>query len=198
MLVLASASPRRRELLTQIGVRFESVAVVVPEQPRPGEAARDYVSRVAADKSRAGRDRCGDRLVVLSADTEVVCDLDVLGKPQDFEHARAMLRRLSGRSHRVLSAVSLRRGEQHWLALSESVVTFRALNDAEIAAYWESGEPNDKAGAYAIQGRGALFVERLEGSYSGVMGLPLFETAALLARVGIASSLLLSAESKVR
>jgi septum formation protein len=153
------------------------------------------VSRVAADKSRAGLDRCADGLPVLAADTEVVLGEEIFGKPADFEHARTMLRRLSGRVHRVLSAVSLRDGEVHWLAVSESIVAFRDLTEVEIEAYWASGEPWDKAGAYAIQGRGSLFVRRLEGSFSGVMGLPLYETAALLAEVGIASGALLGAES---
>lgn len=195
MLVLASASPRRRELLTQIGVRFRPIAVNVAECPGKNEDPRDYVSRVAADKSRAGLDCCADGLPVLGADTEVVLGDEIFGKPADFEHARTMLRRLSGRSHRVLSAVSLRHGGRHWLALSESVVAFRELTDAEIEAYWASGEPTDKAGGYAIQGRGSLFIRRLEGSFSGVMGLPLFETAALLAEVGIAPCALLGAES---
>ncbi|RYU57594.1 septum formation inhibitor Maf [Methylolobus aquaticus] len=194
MIVLASASPRRRELLAQIGVRYRTVAVNVEERRGLEEAPQDYVARVAADKSRAGQDVCGDGLPVLGADTEVVLDDEVFGKPADFEHARTMLRRLSGRSHRVLSAVSLRHGQRHWLALSESNVAFRDLTDGEIEAYWASGEPVDKAGAYAIQGRGSLFIRRLEGSFSGVMGLPLFETAALLAEVGIASCVLLGAE----
>nr|WP_236102329.1 Maf family protein [Methylotetracoccus oryzae] len=194
MIVLASASPRRRALLAQIGVRYRTVAVNVEERRSLEEAPQDYVARVAADKSRAGLDVCGDGLPVLGADTEVVLDDEVFGKPADFEHARTMLRRLSGRSHRVLSAVSLRHAQRHWLALSESNVAFRDLTDGEIEAYWASGEPVDKAGAYAIQGRGSLFIRRLEGSFSGVMGLPLFETAALLAEVGIASCVLLGAE----
>jgi septum formation protein len=125
---------------------------------------------------------------VLAADTEVVLDDEIFGKPIGFEQARAMLSRLSGRAHRVLSAVSLRHGERHWQALSESVVMFRELREDEIAAYWACGEPRDKAGAYAIQGRGGLFVRRLEGSFSGVMGLPIVETAELLAHVGIEPS----------
>jgi len=196
--VLASASPRRRELLSQIGVRFVPMAVDVTESPRAGERPPDYVRRVAADKSQAGRERAGDARPVLGADTEVVLEGEVFGKPLDFGHAREMLTRLSGRAHQVLSAVSLRQGERHWLALSESIVVFRALTEREIEAYWASGEPKDKAGAYAIQGRGSLFVSRLEGSFSGVMGLPLFETAALLANVGIEPSGLLRAESPAR
>ena len=185
LIVLASASPRRRELLAQIGIPFLPVVVDVDEWPAADETPGDYVQRVAADKSQAGRERCGDRLPILGADTEVVCDGAVFGKPRDCEHARAMLKRLSGRTHKVLSAVSLRHRSRHWVAVCESMVTLRALTDDEIAAYWASGEPRGKAGAYAIQGLGGLFIQRLEGSFSGVMGLPLFETGRLLSQVGI-------------
>lgn len=184
-IILASTSPRRRELLAQLGVPFEAVSVDVDETPRPGEMPEVYVARVAAEKSLQGQRECDATLPVLGADTEVVVDGEVLGKPRDREHGEAMLKRLAGRQHRVLSAVSLRLGEQHWQALSESGVVFRELHDAEISAYWATGEPADKAGAYAIQGLGAVFIARLEGSFSGVMGLPVYETAQLLSRVGI-------------
>jgi septum formation protein len=134
-------------------------------------------------------------LPVLAADTEVVLDGEVFGKPENFEQARSMLLRLSGRAHRVLSAVSLRHGPDHWFVLSESTVVFRLVTEGEIRAYWASGEPRDKAGAYAIQGLGSLFVRRLEGSFSGVMGLPIFETVDLLAHIGIEPSTLLHAGS---
>lgn len=185
-LLLASASPRRRELLAQIGVSFDILPVDADETPRPGECPEAYVRRVAGEKSLLGLRASGASLPVLGADTEVVLEGEIFGKPSDFEHARAMLLRLSGREHEVLSAVSLRLGEKHWQAISRSRVKFRTLSEAEIEAYWESGEPLDKAGAYAIQGLGSIFVEHLSGSYSGVMGLPLFETAELLRKAGLA------------
>jgi septum formation protein len=184
---LASNSPRRRELLTQIGVSFAVVALSLDEARLPGEDPEGYVRRVALDKARAGRDIVaarGEALPVLAADTAVVVDERVLGKPRDQTDAAAMLRLLSGRTHRVLSAVALADGDER-VALSESLVRFRPLAPGEAAAYWATGEPADKAGGYAIQGLGALFIEHLSGSYSGVMGLPLFETAGLLAAVGI-------------
>jgi len=184
-IILASTSPRRRELLDQIGVAYETLTVQADETPRPGETPEQYVRRVAAEKSRQGMELSGACLPVLGADTEVVVDGEVLGKPRDFAHAAEMLGRLSGRDHRVLSAVSLRQGFRHWQALNVSIVTFRSLGADEIAAYWASGEPADKAGAYAIQGLGAVFVKHLAGSFSGVMGLPLHETAELLRNVRI-------------
>lgn len=185
-IILASASPRRRELLSQIGVEFDVLTVEADEIPRYGETPEGYVQRVAAEKSRLGQQFCQQPLPVLGADTEVVLDGEIFGKPVDFEHASDMLRRLSGREHQVFSAVSLRFGDRHIQALSISKVTFRKITEADIQAYWESGEPQGKAGAYAIQGLGAVFVENLEGSFSGVMGLPLFETARLLGDLGMA------------
>ncbi len=184
-IILASASPRRRELLAQIGIEFDVLAVEADETPRPDEPPETYVQRVAAEKSALGQRAAGSDLPVLGADTEVVLDGEVFGKPRDFAHAQDMLRRLSGREHEVLSAVSLRHGGKHWQALSRSVVRFRLLGQREIQAYWASGEPQGKAGAYAIQGLGTVFVEELSGSYSGVMGLPLFETVGLLREAGI-------------
>ena len=184
-ILLASASPRRRELLAQIGVEFETFAVEADEIPKLGETPGHYVQRVAAEKSLLAQRASPLQLPVLGADTEVVLDGEIFGKPIDFDHARTLLRRLSGREHTVLSAVSLRLGDQHWQALSVNKVTFRAITEAEISAYWQTGEPCDKAGAYAIQGLGAVFIERLEGSFSGVMGLPIFETAKLLQKVGV-------------
>mgnify|MGYP000178648519 FL=1 len=184
-LVLASASPRRRELLNQIGVRFRQRVIEIDETARELESAEDYVRRVALEKARAVQRELGhDEVLVLGADTAVVVDEILLGKPADCAHARQMLRLLSGRAHRVLSAVALV-GEREAARVSASAVWFRALSDAEIDTYWHTGEPQDKAGAYAIQGLGAVFVERLEGSYSGVMGLPLYETAQLLKDFGI-------------
>ncbi len=184
-LVLASTSPRRRELLAQLGVNFEVLAMAVDEQPLPGELATDHVCRLALAKARAAAAQLGPQVCVLGADTVVVLDGDIFGKPVDRDDAAAMLRRLSGRTHTVLSAVARVQGGAHVVRLSESEVTFRTLSPGEIAAYCDTGEPLDKAGAYAIQGRAAAFIRHLEGSYSGVMGLPLFETADLLAGAGV-------------
>ncbi len=198
---LASSSPRRRELLDQLRVRFAVVTQDAPEEHAPGETPEAFVRRLALEKARAGwrgLPAGAARRPVLGADTVVVVDDDILGKPAGREDALAMLARLSGRAHRVLSAVACvhavteggelrqRLGQYRTsVRLSESRVWFRPIDARERAAYWASGEPAGKAGAYAIQGLGAIFVERLEGSYSGVMGLPLFETAELLRACGI-------------
>ncbi len=185
---LASNSPRRRELLTQIGVRFAVIAIDLDEEPLGSEPPEAYVLRVARDKARAGRALTGaaPRVPVLAADTAVVIDDRILGKPRTREEASAMMERLSGRTHRVLSGVALADDGQERQALSVSEVSFRVITPEEARAYWETGEPADKAGGYGIQGLGALFVSELRGSYSGVMGLPLFETAGLLSAMGIA------------
>jgi len=185
MIVLASGSPRRQALLQQIGVRFRQQVAEVDETPLHNESAQDYVVRLAVAKARAVRQRSADDEVpVLGADTAVVVDGRLLGKPADPVHARDMLQLLSGRRHQVLSAVALVDDRQA-IAVSDSSVWFRALSDKDIEDYWKTGEPRDKAGAYGIQGKGAIFIERLEGSYSGVMGLPLYETARLLQNFGI-------------
>ena len=193
MLYLASQSPRRRQLLEQMGVRFGTVEVDVPEVRAADEPPEDYVSRVAREKAGAGLLKLSGvaGVVVLGADTEVVLGDEVFGKPVDAAHAAAMLRRLSARTHRVLSAVwCIDAGrEDHVLSITE--VTFTALSDVQIDDYVASGECRGKAGAYAIQGRAAAFVSRLNGSYSGVMGLPLFETAQLLRKFGIVEAPLL-------
>lgn len=187
---LASQSPRRRELLTQIGVGYSVLTVDVDESRHPGEPAPEYVRRLALAKAAAGWAGLGAAglppLPVLGADTIVVVDADVLGKPADAGAARAMLERLSGRSHQVLTGVALHGGAGAQVSVSSTEVWFRRLDAAEIDRYWASGEPRDKAGAYAIQGLAAVFVERIAGSYSGVVGLPLFETAALLRSGGVA------------
>jgi septum formation protein len=184
---LASASPRRRELLRQIGVRFEVRPAAIGEDQLPGEAPDAYVLRLATAKAAAVANglAAGERAPVLAADTAVVLDGVVLGKPSDRLEAAHMLERLSGRSHRVLTAVALRIGADTESLLSDSEVRFRAMTDAERLAYAATDEPLDKAGGYAIQGRAAVFIEYMRGSYSGVVGLPLFETAALLTRCGI-------------
>jgi nucleoside triphosphate pyrophosphatase len=189
MLYLASASPRRQELLRQVGVSFDALPSNIIEERQNGERPVEYVQRVASDKARHVA-----RLVVkrglpvhpvLGADTEVVVEDDILGKPRDRAHAAGMLQRLSGRSHTVLTAICLvtAAGEHH--ALCESRVTFAPLSESTIARYLESGEADDKAGAYAIQGRAAALIARLEGSYSGVMGLPLYELFETLKRAGV-------------
>jgi septum formation protein len=181
---LASVSPRRRALLGQIGVPHLLAVPEVDEAVLPGEAAGDYVVRIASAKARSVAAR-GSALPVLAADTIVVLDGQICGKPQSADRGIALLLELSGRTHTVLTAVALEaRGTQaHRVSASE--VRFRRLTRAESIAYWESGEPRDKAGGYAVQGLGAVFVEHLTGSYSGVVGLPLFETAQLLAAVGV-------------
>jgi septum formation protein len=191
LLILASASPRRAQLLQQIHVPHRVVAADIQEQRGATETIEACVVRLARAKALhvqrqlLATEKAGAPLPVLGADTVVVVDEMLLGKPRDRAEALSMLERLSGRSHQVLSAVALASaiGMQH--RLSRSVVRFRALSQREREVYWESGEPHDKAGAYAIQGRGAAFIESLCGSYSGVMGLPLFETAQLLAQAGV-------------
>jgi septum formation protein len=190
LLYLASQSPRRRQLLEQIGVRFGTVDVDVPELRMPDEAPEDYVSRVAREKAGAGLLKLSGvaGAVVLGADTEVVLGDEVFGKPVDAAHAAEMLRGLSGCTHRVLSAVWCVDGGREEHAFSITEVEFAALTTHQIDAYLASGEWQGKAGAYAIQGRAAAFVAHLSGSYSGVMGLPLYETAMLLRRFGIANA----------
>ncbi|AVO52314.1 nucleoside triphosphate pyrophosphatase [Ectopseudomonas mendocina] len=186
-LFLASASPRRRELLAQIAVPCVTQIASIDETPLPDEPAAAYVERLALEKARAGLAALGaDDAVVLGADTAVVLDGRILGKPLDYEDFRRTLSGLSGRSHQVMTAVALvsRQAEAAQVVCSE--VTFRDLSEAEIAAYWASGEPCDKAGGYGIQGLAAVFVSRIEGSYSAVVGLPLCETAQMLGDFGIA------------
>ncbi len=196
VIYLASKSPRRQELLRQIGVAFSEIRLReasgrhrdVVEEALEGEPAQHYVERIARSKATVGWRRMEERrlppLPVLAADTEVVLDDTIFGKPADADAARAMLARLSGRTHEVITAVALRFEDEVEVALSVSQVTMRKLTAREISRYIDTGEPFDKAGGYAVQGLAAAFVTRLEGSYSGVMGLPLAETAALLAGIG--------------
>jgi septum formation protein len=193
---LASKSPRRRELLKQIGVNFEllllrefpSARADVDETPHPNEPADEYVLRLAHDKAEIGAQRIRERhlpvLPVLSADTTVVLEEEILGKPRSVDEAIAMLTRLSGRTHRVCTGVAVANGQHVVSALSVTEVEFRTLVEQEIRNYVATGEPMDKAGAYAIQGKGAAFIAKISGSYSGVMGLPLYETVSLLKQVG--------------
>lgn len=192
---LASRSPRRRELLGHIGVKFHLLLFRsrpgqppdVDEDPRPGESPRDYVLRVARDKAAAGWRRMLERNLprapVLAADTTVALDGQIFGKPRDRQEAQAMLATLSGKRHEVLTAVALQDEGDVETALSVSEVQFRELTAEEIRDYVATGEPDDKAGAYAIQGRAALFVTEIRGSQSGIVGLPLYETAQLLQKV---------------
>jgi len=200
-LYLASGSPRRRELLTQIGVRFRVLTIEVDERFLAGEAADAYVRRLAEKKALAGAAQLAGsarggapapgqagglpQAVVLGADTAVVVDGRIFGKPADGADGVRMLTELSGRVHHVLTAIALATASGLHTRLSQSEVTFREISTAEARAYWLTGEPCDKAGGYAIQGRGAVFVAALNGSFSGVMGLPLFETAVLLDAVGV-------------
>lgn len=188
-LYLASGSPRRRELLAQIHVTFEKISAPVDETPLPDELAHDYVLRLARAKAEAGWLQMQARGLpvrpVLGADTTVALADHLLGKPEDDAQAIAMLKMLSGTTHEVLTAVALRTQSGCDTVLSTSRVRFAAMSDAQIAAYVASGEPHDKAGSYGIQGLGGLFVEHLDGSFTGVMGLPLHETAMLLAHAGL-------------
>lgn len=185
-LYLASGSPRRRELLSQIGVRFEVLRVDVPEVRAAAETPESYVQRLALDKARAGRARlAGQPGVVLGADTLGVLDGEVLEKPHHRDDAHRMLSAMSGREHTVLTAVALTDGCLEAQAAVETRVRFRTLDAGEINHYWDTGEPVDKAGSYAIQGLGAVFVSRIQGSYSAVVGLPLETTAQLLSQYNI-------------
>ncbi len=211
---LASGSPRRRELLRQIGVSFQLLATSVDEGVRPGETAAGYVERVAMAKAAAGRGACGAApQPVLAADTTVVLDGAILGKPRDRADGVAMLLALAGRTHDVLTAVAVAMtgasattdgaatsgaiaaqgavpaAPRIECRLSRSEVSFRAITAAEADAYWDTAEPCDKAGGYAVQGLAAVFITRLDGSYSGVMGLPLYETALLLRGAGLAMAM---------
>ena len=187
MIYLASQSPRRQELLAQLGVRYETIDAAVHEQLQAGESAEQYVSRVAREKAGAGLLKLGGhaQAIVLGADTDVVIDGDVLGKPEDAGQAAALLRRLSGRTHQVHTAVWLVSAGRECSAAVSTDVRFAALSDSEIADYIATGEPFGKAGAYAIQGRAAAFIAGINGSYSGVMGLPLHETSVLLRNFGV-------------
>jgi septum formation protein len=179
-LYLASGSPRRRELLTQLGLQFERLITHVEEQRQPEEAAEAYVRRLASDKAHAGVAVAPQDLPVLGADTIVVLNGEVLEKPQDAAHAAAMLSKLSGQTHQVMTAVALADKQRELDCLVTTDVTFRKMTAEEISHYIASGEPMDKAGAYGIQGLGGNFVRKINGSYHAVVGLPLVETGELL------------------
>jgi len=178
-LLLASASPRRAQLLEQVGVKFEIAAVALDESVQRGELPEAYVVRMALEKSALAAEQFGGR-ATLTADTTIALDGDILGKPDSVDAARAMLARLAGRSHQVLSAVCIAAGGRIGWRLSSTLVSFSALSEAQIVRYVACGESYDKAGGYAIQGAAAAFISAIEGSYSGVVGLPLAETCTLL------------------
>lgn len=184
-LLLASASPRRKELLQQIGVNIDVCAVNIDESMREAELAEDFVLRLAQEKAEAGGCLAGNQLPTLGSDTIVVCDGVVMGKPKDQQHALAMLKQLSGRTHQVLTAVAITDGSSMESCLVSTDVTFNGLTEQQMLDYWQTGEPADKAGGYGIQGLGAVFVKHMVGSYSAVVGLPLAETAQLLAKFDI-------------
>ncbi len=185
MIYLASLSKRRCELLDQIKVNYQQIAISVDETPYPQESVPDYVRRLALTKARTGRLAVSTACPVLGADTVIVYDKQLLGKPVDEDDARRMLRILSGNKHQVMTAVAVVTPTREKIRLSISRVHFRRLSEADIQAYIKTGEPLDKAGSYAIQGLASIFIKHLEGSYSGVMGLPLYETANLLTEMGI-------------
>ena len=185
VLRLASTSPRRRELLEQVGLGYTLIRAEVDVTPLPAEPPAAYVERLARAKAEAGLQAAGGEGLVLGADTTVVADGPILGKPRDRAEGLALLERLSGREHAVLSAVALATAGRTEARVQVSRVHFRATTAAEREAYWATGEPADKAGGYAVQGRAAVFIERLDGSYSGVMGLPLYETCELLRAFGV-------------
>lgn len=186
-LYLASASPRRSDILRQLGLAFHLLPQDIDETRLPGETPSAYVERLALAKATAALASLPDAkdALCLGSDTTVVCDGEIFEKPVDAADARRILKALSGRTHQVLTAVALASASGSEVLLSTSAVTFRVMSDAEIDAYWATGEPADKAGAYGIQGLGAMFVTGIQGSYTGIMGLPVVETVDLLARAGI-------------
>lgn len=190
-LILASQSPRRIELVKQLGLPFIQYVAAIDETPVQTETGSDYVSRMALEKAFAVQAKLkqqgllSDNNLVLGADTIVESEAVILGKPKNFEHFHAMMRSLSGKDHYVKTAICLLLGEQSREMVVETTVSFRSISPEEIEWYWETGEPQDKAGGYAIQGKGAQFVAHLNGSYSGVVGLPLYETSQLLKNIGM-------------
>jgi len=179
LIILASGSPRRHELLLQLGIEHEVMPVDIDESCLKDESPEDCVERLALEKARSAHDRAQEALII-GSDTMVIVDNKIMGKPRDRADGLQMLECLSNRSHEVLSAVAVTGNGRELSCVQRSKVVFRQLSFTEIAAYWQSGESCDKAGGYAIQGMAAQFIERLDGSYSGVMGLPLYETAQLL------------------
>ena len=180
MIILASASPRRGALLEQIGIAYQSYPVDIDESPHQGESAKTLVQRLAVEKAQAAYQQLKTDLPILGSDTLGLLDGDILVKPRNFEHARSMLRSMSGTTHTIMTAIAIMHQGKLKTALNTNKVTFCSITDEQIKTYWETGEPQDKAGAYAIQGKGAIFVKHIEGSYSGIMGLPLYDVDRLL------------------
>lgn len=191
-LYLASQSPRRAQLLQQIGVEFIKQAVDIDEEPLPNEPVEEYLQRMAQDKAEAAQQELGlagvniDKSLILSADTTIDLDGEIIAKPEDEEDCIAILNQLSGRAHNVMTGVCLLLGDTCRYCMVKTQVNFRELSENEIRRYWMTGEPQDKAGGYGIQGLGSVFVDSIHGSYSNVVGLPLTETAELLSEFGIA------------
>ena len=185
LLYLASQSPRRRELLAQINLTFEVIKVDIDETRLPNETSQDYVMRLAKEKAYAGTAIVKRNRPVLGADTIVTLDGQIYGKPANQGDALRMWQHLAGQTHQVLTAVAIVAGDRCEQCLVQTRVQLCQASEAQWRTYWKSGEPKDKAGGYAIQGKGAVFVQNIEGSYSNVVGLPLYETAQLLARIGI-------------
>ena len=185
-LFLASTSPRRRELLQQIGLSFEVLRVDVDESTQVNESPEAYVQRLSLAKAQMGLTQCPSHSLVLAADTTVVIDNHIIGKPESLEQAITIWQSLSGRCHQVLTGVTLANHFQSKTIVVTTDVYFCPLSLQEMQSYWQTGEPQDKAGGYGIQGKGALFVEKIDGSYSNVVGLPLTETAQLLRQFGYA------------
>lgn len=181
-LFLASNSPRRGELLAQINIEYERISASIDETQQKNETSEYYVKRLALEKAVAGWEKNNQQGLVLGADTIVVCDGVVMEKPQDKQHAHQMMALLSGNTHQVFTAVALVNEQQQAVKLVVTEVTFKTLTEQEISNYWETGEPQDKAGGYGIQGVAGQFVTHISGSYSAVVGLPLYETAQLIER----------------
>lgn len=188
-LLLASASPRRVELLSQLPIEFQQAPVNIDETPLATEPAIDYVCRMSREKAeKASELFAGEDLVILAADTTVVHGQTILGKPENLDDFTRMMRLLSASQHQVYTSVSVIQNQQAVHKLSVSKVEFAPLTDEQIQWYWQTGEPQDKAGGYGIQGKGAVFIRSIEGSYTGIVGLPLYETAEILRGFGILST----------
>lgn len=189
ILILASQSPRRKELLQQLGYDFICVPADIDESVLPVETPEQYVARLALEKARVIAKKKGDDVVVLGSDTSVVFGEHILGKPESLSDCLAILNMLSGNSHQVITAIAAVQGERSDVVVVSTEVDFKTLSEQEIRRYWQTGEPQDKAGAYGIQGVAGQFVKQIRGSYSAVVGLPLYETAQLLSAFGVTSSM---------
>ncbi|MBA6389732.1 septum formation inhibitor Maf [Colwellia sp. BRX10-3] len=188
-LILASQSPRRKELLQQLGYDFICLPADIDESVLPTETPEQYVARLALEKARAIAKQHGEDVVVLGSDTSVVFGQHILGKPESLTDCLATLKMLSGNSHQVITAIAAVKGERSSVVVVRTEVDFKVLTEQEIKHYWQTGEPQDKAGAYGIQGVAGQFVKQIRGSYSAVVGLPLYETAELLSAFGVKSSM---------